>query len=78
VLILKASEVWDSPRLPGATYVFGPDVHAMYQRALTAGATTVKPPADKLREPFDIPYRRRACSIKDGFGKLRKIGSYLD
>lgn len=77
VVILKASETRDSPRPPGATYVFVPDVDAVYQRALTAGATTVKPPADKLHEPLDIPYPRRACSIKDSFGNLWKIGPYL-
>jgi PhnB protein len=77
VVILKASEASDSPRPPGVTYVFVSAGDVVYQRALTAGATTVKPPADKLHEPLDIAYHRRACSTKDSFGNLWKIGTYF-
>ncbi len=75
VVILKASDAWDGPRPTGATYVFVPDVDAVYDRAIALGATSIKPPADK-NEPVQIPYPRRACSVKDSFGNLWKIATY--
>ena len=49
------------PFAPAAFHVYVPDVDAAFQRALTAGGTSMGDPADR-------PYGERAGFVKDAFG----------
>jgi PhnB protein len=50
----------ESQPMPAAIHLFVPDVDAVYERALRAGATSVEPPADK-------PYGERGAWVIDPF-----------
>ena len=49
------------PAIPAMLYVYVQDVDRSYERALAAGAETIKPPADQ-------PYGHRTAAIKDAWG----------
>jgi PhnB protein len=49
-----------SQPMPAAIHLFVPDVDAVYERALRAGATSVEPPAEK-------PYGERGAFVIDPF-----------
>jgi predicted ester cyclase/uncharacterized glyoxalase superfamily protein PhnB len=51
-------------------YVYVDGVDAVYERALRAGATSIAPPEDK-------PYRERQAGVRDGFGNVWWIGTYM-
>lgn len=51
-------------------YVYAEDADATYALALSNGATTVSPPEDK-------PYRERAGAVRDEFGNVWYISTYL-
>lgn len=52
-------------------YVYVPDVDVVYQRALHAGATS-------LREPADQPYGERNAGIKDCSGNTWWLGGCIE
>lgn len=56
--------------MPSAIFLYVPDVDATHQRALEAGATAVRPPADQ-------PYGERMSWVTDPFGMHWYIASHL-
>lgn len=54
-----------------STHVYVPDVDAAYQRALTAGATSIS-------EPKGQPYGDRTCGVRDAEGNIWWIGTHLE
>ncbi len=61
-----AGEAW-----PAALYLYLPDVDAVYQRALQAGAASVMEPADQ-------PYGDRLAGVKDPFGNLWYMATHKE
>lgn len=53
-----------------SVYVYVEDADATYELALRNGATPVSPPEDK-------PYRERAGEVRDDFGNVWYISTYL-
>ncbi len=53
-----------------SVYVYVEDADATYELALSNGATPVSPPEDK-------PYRERAGGVRDEFGNVWYISTYL-
>ncbi len=51
-------------------YVYVEDADAAYARALGNGATSISPPEDK-------PYGERAGGVRDSFGNVWYISTYL-
>ncbi len=51
-------------------YLYVPDVDALYQRAVQAGATAMQPPADQ-------PYGDRTAHVKDPFGNSWYIATHI-
>ena len=56
--------------MPGAYYLYVPDVDAVYHRALAAGAKS-------LSEPGDMPYGDRVGGVKDAFGNDWYIATHI-
>jgi PhnB protein len=56
--------------MPSAIYLYVPDVDATHRRAVEAGATVVRPPADQ-------PYGERMSWVTDPFGIHWYISSHL-
>tara|TARA_R110002111_G_scaffold144910_2_gene211292 strand:+ start:161195 stop:161647 length:453 start_codon:yes stop_codon:yes gene_type:complete len=54
-----------------AIHIYVPDVDATYQKALEAGATS-------LREPADLFYGERGASVKDPFGIQWHIAAQIE
>ncbi len=71
VMVLETG-IGGSPefRTRGSVYVYVDDVDAAYQRAIALGATS-------LREPADQPYEDRTAGVKDSFGNIWWIGTYI-
>jgi len=59
------------PPMPCTLYVYVEDIDATYQRALAAGATTVKEPADQF-------YGDRTATVKDPCGNNWGIGTHIE
>jgi PhnB protein len=57
--------------MPSAIYLYVPDVDNTHQRAVEAGATVVRPPADQ-------PYGERMSWVTDPFGMHWYISSHLN
>lgn len=58
------------PNMPTAIYMYVPDVDAVYQRALAAGAESLYPPADQ-------PYGDRNGGVRDGCGNHWYISTHV-
>ncbi|HTS47588.1 MAG TPA: VOC family protein [Bryobacteraceae bacterium] len=56
--------------MPTMFYLYVPDVDALYQRAIKAGATS-------LSEPADQPYGDRSAGVKDAFGNQWYIATHI-
>ena len=56
---------------PGAIHLYVPDVDALYERALRAGATSIGPLTDQ-------PYGDREGSVKDAFGNHWYIATHQE
>ena len=54
----------------GSIYVYVKDVDAVYARALQAGATS-------LSEPKNKPYQERTAGVRDTFGNIWWIATYV-
>jgi len=62
--VLEMGEAAGRTRIPSnGFFLFVEDVEAAYARALAAGATAIRPPAD-------IPYGLRSAIVKDPGGYL--------
>ena len=66
VEMADSSEQW--PPMPAAFHFYVPDVDAVYQRAVKAGATALQPPEDK-------PYGERSGGVKDVCGNVWYIAT---
>jgi PhnB protein len=51
-------------------YVYVDDVDAAYARAIAAGAASISEPADK-------PYQERAAGVRDSFGNIWYMATYI-
>jgi PhnB protein len=69
IMLADGSEVY--PAMPCSLYVYVSDVDSTYKRALKAGATSVKEPADQF-------YGDRSASVKDSCGNLWGIGTHIE
>lgn len=59
------------PPVPGALYLYVPNVDEVYKRAIAAGGTGVQPPEDK-------PYGDRQCWIKDPSGNTWWVATHVE
>jgi len=69
LMLAEASEEWKPTRTMLHLYV--EDIGATYQKALEAGAATVKEPKDEF-------YGDRACCVQDGFGNFWGIATHIE
>ncbi|MGH9441089.1 MAG: VOC family protein [Thermoanaerobaculia bacterium] len=60
----------DVPDAPAALHFYVPDADTVYERALEAGATSIKPPVDQ-------PYGDREAGVKDPAGNTWWIATHL-
>lgn len=56
---------------PACLYVYVPDVDSAYERALSAGASTVE-------EPANMPYGDRRAMVRDPWGNDWQIATHQD
>jgi uncharacterized glyoxalase superfamily protein PhnB len=68
-MIADGSDMW--PAMPCSLYVYVSDVDAAHKRALSAGAVSVKEPADQF-------YGDRTASVKDSCGNVWGIGTHIE
>jgi PhnB protein len=59
------------PPMPCSLYVYVNDVDETYKRALKAGATSLKEPANQF-------YGDRTASVKDSSGNIWGIGTHIE
>ena len=59
------------PPMPCSLYVYIENVDETYKRALRAGATSLKEPADQF-------YGDRTASVKDSAGNIWGIGTHIE
>jgi PhnB protein len=69
VVVMEASDP-PHPSAPASVYVYVEDVDATYARALAAGACSISAPAV-------MPYQERACGVRDSYGNIWWISTYL-
>ena len=69
VMMLGGGGAWRGAPTPTALHVYVPDTDAVYLRALEAGATSLRPPADQ-------PYGDRDASVRDPYGNHWYIGTH--
>jgi PhnB protein len=72
IIVVEAAESFPSGVRPtrNSIYVYVADVDAAYKRALEMGATSITPPEKK-------PYQEHACGVKDRFGNIWYISTYI-
>ncbi len=70
VLVLSAMEPPYAQATRASAYVYVDDVDAAYERAVAAGASSLGKPADR-------PFQERTASVKDGFGNIWYIATYI-
>ena len=51
-------------------YVYVDDIDATYERAIAAGASS-------LAKPTDRPFQERNAAVKDAFGNIWYLATYL-
>jgi PhnB protein len=59
---------WRGDAMPSAFHIYVPDTDATFERAVTAGATVIHPPAD-------MEYGERSGGVKDPFGNMWYIAT---
>ena len=69
VMLADAGEEW--PAMPALIYLYGEDCDAMYERALAAGATSVREPADQF-------YGDRNATVRDSVGNTWGIATHIE
>lgn len=69
LMISDGGQEW--PPMPCSLYVYVDDVDQTYQRAMKAGATSLKEPADQF-------YGDRTASVKDSAGNIWGIGTHIE
>jgi PhnB protein len=68
--LILVSPATEREAFPAFLYVYVDDANQAYQRALTAGATT-------LEAPLDTPYGDRRAMVRDPFGNVFQIAHPL-
>ena len=68
--LIMVSPATERDGFPAFLYVYVDDANEAYQRALTAGATT-------LEAPLDTPYGDRRAMVRDPFGNIFQIAHPL-
>ena len=69
VMLADAGEEW--PARPAFIYLYVEDCDAMYERALAAGATSVREPADQF-------YGDRNATVRDSVGNTWGIATHIE
>lgn len=69
VMVSEANEQF--PAIPNILHLYVEDTDAVFQRALKAGAETLKEPSDQF-------YGDRSGSVKDAFGNQWWIGTHIE
>jgi PhnB protein len=69
VMMGEAGEQWKA--MPAMLYVYVKDVDATYKKALAAGATSVREPADQF-------YGDRSCGVQDASGNQWWISTHIE
>jgi PhnB protein len=69
VMVADGAEEW--PVMPTFVYLYVDDCDATYQRALAAGATSVKEPEDQF-------YGDRNATVRDSVGNLWGIATHIE
>jgi PhnB protein len=69
VMMIGGGGAWHGTPSPTALHLYVPDTDAVYRRALEAGATS-------LRAPADQPYGDRDASVRDPYGNHWYIGTH--
>jgi PhnB protein len=69
-VVLEASDAWATERPTAAVYAYVPDVDDAFVRAIAFGGTP-------LDEPEDKPYQERACAVRDPFGNIWYMATYV-
>jgi PhnB protein len=64
--LIMVSSATERDEFPAFLYVYVDDADEVYERALTAGATTLEP-------PLDTPYGDRRAMVRDPFGNVFQI-----
>lgn len=70
VMLADASGA-DNPPMPAMIHLYVPDVDSYYKRALAAGATS-------LREPADQFYGDRSAGVQDKFGNRWWLATHVE
>ena len=70
MIVLETGDPPSSEGVPGSIYVYVPDVDASYRQALDRGAVSIAAPEEK-------PYQERAAGVRDTFGNVWWISTYL-
>jgi uncharacterized glyoxalase superfamily protein PhnB len=68
--LIMVSAAGEREVFPAFLYVYVDDADATYQRAITAGATSVEP-------PLDTPYGDRRAMVRDAFGNVFQVAHRL-
>lgn len=69
VMLAEATEQWKA--MPTMLYLYLPDVDGFYQRALKAGATSIKEPADQF-------YGDRSACVRDAAGNSWGLATHVE
>ncbi len=70
VIVLETGDPPHPEGTPGSIYVYVADVDSAYKRALERGATSIAAPQDK-------PYQERQAGVRDSFGNVWWISTYI-
>jgi PhnB protein len=65
------SETMEGEPSPGTFYIYVPDADALHQRALDAGATSVRPMTDEF-------WGDRVGMVRDSFGNVWSIATHVE
>jgi hemoglobin len=69
--LVMISEVAERDAFPAFLYVYVGDADTTYERALTAGATSVE-------APLDTPYGDRRAMVRDPFGNIFQVAHVVE
>lgn len=70
-IVMMGEPMGPQPPMPAQLYVYVKDVDAVYRKALAAGASTVREPADQF-------YGDRNCTVKDAGGNHWGIATHKE
>ncbi|MFZ0658824.1 MAG: VOC family protein [Candidatus Binataceae bacterium] len=70
MIVIEAADPPHPGGMRASIYVYVEEVDAAYRRALAAGASSIAEPADK-------PYQERAAGVKDSYGNIWWLATYM-